>query len=99
MDYNVIERQKPHNSNLTYNCGNHSVGNEGTAENRVFAAAATAAAKTKLKQPKKKSPPTTSPFYEALKTILASTPAEEEDNAAPLETDDSGVYSVLSCEL
>ncbi|KAH9399342.1 hypothetical protein TYRP_018257 [Tyrophagus putrescentiae] len=72
-----------------------SVGSEPPAENRVFSAAA----KTKLKQPKKKSPPTTSPFYEALKTILASTPAEEEDNAAPLETDDSDVYSVLSCEL
>ncbi|KAH9396314.1 hypothetical protein TYRP_019715 [Tyrophagus putrescentiae] len=68
-------------------CTDDSVGSERPAENRVFAAAA--AAKTKLKQPKKKNPPsTTSPFYEALKTILAST--EEEDNAAPLETDDSG---------
>ena len=77
-------------------CTDDSVGSERPAENRVFAAAA--AAKTKLKQPKKKNPPsTTSPFYEALKTILAST--EEEDNAAPLETDDSGVYSVLSREL
>lgn len=81
-------------------CSDDSVGSERPAENRVFAAAAEAgaAARTKLKQPKKKNPPsTTSPFYEALKTILAST--EEEDNAAPLETDDSGVYSVLSREL
>ncbi len=81
-------------------CSDDSIGSERPAENRVFAVSA-AAAETKLKQPKKKNPPpTTSPFYEALKTILASTPAEEEeDNVAPLETDDSGVYSVLSREL